>query len=102
MCSIVGNVLYLWLGKKKKGTFLAFRTEFCGTPEQSSLKPMKLELSREYRNELNPLFSEQPNIKNLILKLIMLKEIQSRELHVVMLHVKQVYCLRVSFARILS
>jgi hypothetical protein len=41
------------------------------------------------------LFTDQPDVKILVLKLILLQELQSRELHVVMFHVKQVYCLRV-------
>ena len=30
---------------------MAFRTEFCGTPEQSSLRPLKLRMSRENWDE---------------------------------------------------
>jgi hypothetical protein len=44
--SLVGNVLFLWLEKKRKG-HLALRTEFYGTPEQSSLRPLKPGMSRE-------------------------------------------------------
>jgi hypothetical protein len=49
--SIVRNVVFYDL---EKPGYLASRAEFCGTPGHSSLKPIKLGLSSEDRDEWGP------------------------------------------------